>query len=120
MYSFTFKDAPISANDHFKNKLSEEKRHLGKGEKENSRRRRRKRLGKEAEMVGGEAAFFGGSRRLSSGPYPQCSWETTALPSTSSPGAHTGLSHPSSPGASHPRHLPMTGFHGGRASAQPC
>lgn len=34
----------------------EEKRHLGKGEKENSRRRR-KRLGKEEEMVGGEAAF---------------------------------------------------------------
>lgn len=51
----------------------EEKRHLGKGEKENSRRRRRKRLGKEEEMVGREAAFFGGSPRLSSGPYPQCS-----------------------------------------------
>lgn len=78
----------------------EEKRHLGKGEKENRRRRRRKTLGKEAEMVGREAAFSGGSRRLSSSPYPQCSWETTALPSTSSPDAHTGLSRPSSPGAS--------------------
>lgn len=120
MYSFTFKDAPISANNHFKNKLSGREEALGERRERKQQEEEKEEVGKGGGDVGGEAAFFGGSRRLSSGPYPQCSWETTALPSTSSPGAHTGLSHPSSPGASHPRHLPMTGFHGGRASAQPC
>lgn len=60
MYSFTFKDAPISALITTSRTSSlEEKRHLGKGEKENSRRRRRKRLGKEAEMWEGRQPSLG-------------------------------------------------------------
>ena len=45
MYSFTFKDAPISANDHFKNKLSGREEALGE-------RRERKQQEEEKEEVG--------------------------------------------------------------------
>lgn len=99
MYSFTLKMLRCLLMTTSRRTSSlEEKRHLGKGEKENSRRRRRKTLGKEAEMGDRRQPFLGAHAGCPPALTPvllgnHCS------PSVW-PRCPPGLSRPSSPGAS--------------------
>ena len=119
MYSFTLKDAPVSANDHFKeNKLSGREEALGE-----SRERKQQEEEKEDAGKGGGDGGTGGSLLWGLTPAVLRPLPPVLLGNHCSP-LHVQPRCPHWPlppvlSWSLPQHPPMLDFHRGRASAQP-